>query len=94
MPDQANPDPDGPPISAIVWPNTPIIHRQSPPGGSVLYRNDSLRVWLGLDLEPDMARKYDAPPPSPDRAHAVPDKPVKRVELGGDNPGPDGSDDD
>jgi PASTA domain-containing protein len=83
----ANPDADGPPISEIAWPNNPIIERQSPPPGSVLYRNDSLRVWLRVDLEPDMARKDDSPPPSADRAHATPDKPVQRVELSSDDTG-------
>lgn len=83
----ANPDPDGPPISAIAWPNNPVIQSQSPAPGSVLYRNDSLRVWLRLDVEPDMARNLDEPPPSVDWDHATPDDPAQRVELSSDNPG-------
>jgi hypothetical protein len=83
----ANPDPDGPPISGIAWPNNPVVQSQSPTPGSVLYRNDSLRVWLRVDLEPDMARKLDEPPPSVDWDHATPDKPVRRVELSSDNTG-------
>jgi len=82
----ANPDPDGPPISGIAWPNDPVIQSQSPAAGSILYRNDSLRVWLRIDREPDMARKPDEPPPSVDWEHATPDKPAHIVELSSDNP--------
>jgi hypothetical protein len=83
----ANPDPDGPPISAIAWPNNPVVQSQSPVPGSVLHRNDSLRVWLRIDREPDMARKLDEPPPSADLEHATPDKPIRNVALRSDSPG-------
>ncbi|ABM10437.1 hypothetical protein AAur_pTC10201 (plasmid) [Paenarthrobacter aurescens TC1] len=73
----ANPDPDGRPISAIAWPNNPVVQSQSPGPGSVLYRNDSLRVWLRIDREPDMAHKLDEPPPSVDWEHATSDKPTQ-----------------
>jgi hypothetical protein len=82
----ANPDPDGPPIRGIAWPNNPLVERQSPAPGSVLCRNDSLRVWLRLDLEPDMARKLDVPTPSLDWEHATPDKSAQRVELTSNKP--------
>lgn len=81
----ANPDPDGPPISAIAWPNNPVVQRQSPGPGSVLYRNDSLRVWLRIDREPDMSHKLDEPPPSVDWEYATPDKPTQTVELDSDD---------
>lgn len=83
----ANPDPDGRPISAIAWPNNPVVQSQSPGPGSVLYRNDSLRVWLRIDREPDMAHKLDEPPPSVDWEHATSDKPTQKVELSSDDPG-------
>jgi len=60
----ANPDPDGPPIGALVWPNNPIIQSQHPEPGSMLYRWDSLQVWLRSDFEPDLARNLDDSPPS------------------------------
>lgn len=81
----ANPDPDGPPISAIAWPKNPTVQSQSPVSGSVLYRNDSLRIWLRSDLEPDMARNLEDPPPSVDWDHATPEGPVQVVELSSDN---------
>lgn len=76
----ANLDPDGPPISSIVWPKNPTIQSQSPVPGSVSYRNDSLRIWLRQDLEPDMARKLGDPPPSTDWEHATPEMQVRIVE--------------
>lgn len=82
----ANPDPDGPPISAIAWPNNPAVQSQFPSPGSVLYRHDSLRVWLRSHLEPDLVRKLEDPPPSVDRAHATPELPVRTVDLTGDSP--------
>jgi hypothetical protein len=83
----ANPDPDGPPISAIAWPNNPIVQSQSPCPGSVLYGNDSLRVWLRIDREPGMAHNLDEPHPPVNREHATPDKPAQKVELNSDVPG-------
>jgi hypothetical protein len=82
----ANPDPDGRPISGIAWPNNPVIQSQSPAPGSILFRNDSLRVWLRLDLEPDMAGRLDKPPAAVDREHATPDKPAQEIELSSDQP--------
>lgn len=81
----ANPDPDGPPISEIGWRKNPTVQSQSPAPGSILYRNDSLRVWLRLDLEPDMARKLDDPPPSVDVAHATPEIPPQTIEIASDS---------
>ncbi|GAP61197.1 hypothetical protein AHiyo1_48690 [Arthrobacter sp. Hiyo1] len=83
----ANPDPDGPPISELAWRRNTTIQSQSPDPGIVLYRNDSLRVWLRSDLEPDMARKLDSPPPSVDSAHATPEDPPRIVTLTGEDPG-------
>lgn len=77
----ANPDPDGPPIGAIVWPNNPTIQSQHPEPGCLLYRWDSLRVWLRWDFEPDVARKPDVPPPSVDRGHATPETPPETIEI-------------
>jgi hypothetical protein len=81
----ANHDPDGPPISAIAWPKNPTVQSQSPVPGSVLFRNDSLRIWLRSDLEPDMARKLENPPPSIDWDHATVERPVQTVELSHDS---------
>lgn len=80
----ANPDPDGPPIGAIVWPNDPIIQKQDPPPDSTLYRHDALRVWLSSDLEPGMARKLDSTPPSVDSAHAIAQGPAQIMDLTSD----------
>ncbi|HEY5224911.1 MAG TPA: PASTA domain-containing protein [Microbacteriaceae bacterium] len=80
----ANPDPDGPPIGAIVWPTNPAVARQHPAPGTVLHRWDSLRVWLLTDLEPDMARKLDVPPPSVDSAHSTPDRPIEVTDITGE----------
>ncbi|MDQ0076316.1 PASTA domain-containing protein [Arthrobacter oryzae] len=77
----ANPDPDGPPIGSIAWPKNPTIQSQSPAPGSVSYRNDSLRIWFRKGLEPDMARKFENPPPSIDWDHATPEGPVQSIEL-------------
>ncbi|GAB2721250.1 PASTA domain-containing protein [Arthrobacter bambusae] len=82
----ANPDPDGPPISELAWRRNTTVQAQSPDPGSLLYRYDSLRVWLRSDLEPDMARKPDSPPPSVDSAHAVPEVAPRLVELAGEQP--------
>ena len=80
----ANPDPDGPPISTVAWPRNPTIKRQDPLPGSVAHQWDSLRVWLRSDLEPDMARRHQAPPPPFDQAHAVPDNPPVDLDLAGE----------
>ena len=77
----ANPDPDGPPIGAIAWPNDPLIRKQDPAPGSILYEHDSLRVWLSSDLEPNLARNLETPPPSVDSAHASPEKPAQTIAL-------------
>ena len=77
----ANPDADGPQISAIVWPNNPTVQSQHPAPGTVTYRWDSLAVWLRSDFEPDMARKLDTPPPSTDRAHAMPEAPIQVTDV-------------
>jgi hypothetical protein len=77
----ANPDPDGAPVAAIVWPNNPTIQRQHPAPGTVVYRSDSLAVWLPSDFEPHMARTLGTPPPSNDRAHAVPGEPIEVTDL-------------
>jgi hypothetical protein len=77
----ANPDPDGPPIGAIVWPNNPTIQSQQPEPGSMLYRWDSHQVWLRSDYEPDMAPKLDDSPPSVDRANATPETPPESIEI-------------
>ena len=77
----ANPDPDGPPIGAIVWPNDPIVRKQVPAPGSTLYEHDSLRVWLSSDLEPNLVQNLENPPPSVDSAHASPEKPARTIDL-------------
>jgi len=82
----ANPDPDGPPTGAIVWPNNPTIQSQQPGPGSLLYRWDSLRVWLRWDFEPDLARKLDVPPPSVDQGHATPETPPETIEITSGSP--------
>lgn len=83
----ANPDPEGPPISALVWPNDPIIQRQDPAPGRILYEHDSLRVWLSSDLEPDLTWNIENPPPSVDSAHAIAEKLAQTIDLTGDNSG-------
>ena len=40
----AQPDPDGPPLSALVWPGVWFITTQDPAPGSQLYRWDSVLV--------------------------------------------------
>ena len=77
----ANPDPDGPPIGAVVWPNDPIIQKQDPAPGSTLYEHDSLRVWLGPDWEPNLARILENPPSSVDSAQASPEQPTQTIDL-------------
>lgn len=69
----ANPDADGPPIGALVWPNNPTITGQDPQPGTVGYRWDSLRVWLSSDLEPEPARKVGDPRPPSLQAEATPE---------------------
>lgn len=81
----ANPDPDGPPISELAWRRNTTIQSQFPAPGIVLYRYDSLRVWLRSDLGPDMARKLDSPPPSVDSAHASPENPPQTIALTGED---------
>lgn len=81
----ANPDPHGPPIGAIVWPNNPPVQSQRPEPGSVMHRWGSLQVWLSTNLEPDMARRPDDPPPSVDRAHATPEVEAETIETTSDS---------
>jgi hypothetical protein len=81
----ANPDPYGPPISPLVWPEDPIIESQSPAPGSTLYENDSLRVWLRSDLGPDLARKPVDPALPVRWKHATPADPVQLIELSTDS---------
>ena len=45
----ANPDPDGPSISALAWPGPRIVVRQDPAPGTLIEQWDSLRVWLSPD---------------------------------------------
>ena len=52
---------------------------QHPEPGSLMTRWGSLRVWLRKDLEPDLARTVDAPPPSTEGAHAVEETPPYSV---------------
>lgn len=81
----ANPDPDGPEIGAIAWRKNPTIQSQFPAPGNLLYRHDSLRVWLRSDLEPEMARKLDDLPPSVDSAHATAENPPQTIALTSDS---------
>lgn len=74
-------DPEGPPIGAIVWPNNPTIQSQQPEPGSMLYRWDSLQVWLRSDFEPDMTRKLEDSPPSVDQARATPETPAETIGI-------------
>ncbi|MEO7017783.1 MAG: PASTA domain-containing protein [Leifsonia sp.] len=80
----ANPNPDGAPVAAIVWPNNPTIQRQLPAPGTVVYRWDSLAVWLPSDFESDMAHTLGTRPPFTDRAHTVPEVPIEVTDLTND----------
>jgi hypothetical protein len=88
----ASPDPDGPPISSLVWPGDPIIASQSPAPGTTLHENDSLRVWLRSDLGPELARKSADPSPPVRWEHATPADPVHMIELSSGS-APGGSED-
>jgi beta-lactam-binding protein with PASTA domain len=69
----ANPDPDGPPIGAIVWPHNPTVVAQDPPPETAAHQWDSLRVWVSSGFEAEPARKLmpQAPPEGP--SHATPE---------------------
>lgn len=71
----ANPDPDGPPISALAWPGLYYITSQSPAAGTTLYRWDSVVVEVVPYGEADSsaaALPYEIPPA--DDAHAHPQR--------------------
>ncbi|WP_198588162.1 hypothetical protein [Geodermatophilus chilensis] len=40
----APPDPDGPPLGALTWPGEYVVTAQTPVGGSVVHRWDSVVV--------------------------------------------------
>jgi hypothetical protein len=80
----ANPDADGPPISAIAWPHNPIIDSQLPKAGALSHRWDSLRVWLRSDHHPEMARQHDSSPPSASGAYAEPEYPTRGINRASD----------
>ena len=71
----ANPDPDGPPIAALTWPGLFYITAQSPAAGATLYRWDSVAVETSPYREGGSDAISTAPePPTPDNAHARPDR--------------------
>ncbi|GAA5201804.1 PASTA domain-containing protein [Microbacterium jejuense] len=71
----ANPDPDGPPISALAWPGLYYITSQSPAAGTTLSRWDSVAVEIVPYGEADstaVALPRESPPA--DNAHAHPER--------------------
>lgn len=77
----ANPDPDGPPISALAWPGLYYIVRQDPPPGTQLHEWDSVGIEVvkhgdAPDREPAVPRPF----PPVDAAHATPE-PDQHVDL-------------
>ena len=71
----ANPDPDGPPIAALNWPGLFYISSQSPAAGTSVYRWDSVAVETTPYGEADSDAAAVFPePPSPDVAHASPER--------------------
>lgn len=76
----ANPDPDGPPISALAWPGLFLIVRQDPAPGTSLEEWDSVRVEVVKHGDaPDREPADSRPSPPVDVAHATPER-----EQGGD----------
>ena len=71
----ANPDADGPPISAFTWPGLYYITSQSPVAGTTAHRWDSVAVEIVAHGEADSnaARIRPKQPPA-DVAHAVPEQ--------------------
>lgn len=77
----ANPDPDGPPISALAWPGLYYIVRQEPAPGTQLREWDSVRIEVvkhgdAPDREPAVPRSS----PPADAAHAT-HEPQQHVDL-------------
>ncbi len=77
----ANPDPDGPPIGGLAWPGLFYITSQNPPGGSEVYRWDSVTVEIVGYGEADRGALRNTPvmPPA-DAAHAQ-GEPTNFVDL-------------
>jgi hypothetical protein len=82
----ANPDPDGPPIGGIAWLRDPVVDRQDPTPGSVMYRHDSVRVWLRIGPEPVPSAAEGSPPPNVDRAQAIPEPESSIIDVTSDEP--------
>ncbi len=71
----ANPDPDGPPISAVAWPGAFSIVRQDPAPGTMLLEWDSVRVEVIEQGDaPDREAAIPSPSPHLDSAHATPER--------------------
>ncbi|WP_147305973.1 PASTA domain-containing protein [Subtercola boreus] len=71
----ANPDPDGPPISALAWPGLFYITAQEPAAGTTVYQWDSVTIEI---IEHGTAETMAVPdgtePPSEDATHAIPQR--------------------
>jgi beta-lactam-binding protein with PASTA domain len=46
----AQPDPDGPPLSALTWRLPVVVTSQSPPAGTLIRRHHSVVVTWGSEL--------------------------------------------
>lgn len=75
----ANPDPDGPSVSALTWPADPVIVAQEPAPGALLRQWESVKVWL--QAGPDALAVTQHHPLRVDPAHALPDSPPVEVDL-------------
>jgi beta-lactam-binding protein with PASTA domain len=71
----ANPDPDGPPISALAWPGLFYITSQEPAAGTTVHQWDSVTIEI---VEHGTAETWavldGTDPPLEDSAYAVPQR--------------------
>lgn len=59
----AQPDPDGPPLGALTWPDDYWVTAQTPAPGATVWRYDSLVVWWSDDHGSGVREPRRSPPP-------------------------------
>jgi beta-lactam-binding protein with PASTA domain len=73
-----SPDPDGPPLAALGWPNT-VVTDQTPESGAKVPVGSAVTLWLDKGGGSAGVREPRRPAPSPKSGHAMWDSPSEEA---------------